>query len=147
MTLATGEDAVVDKFFTFQQYNRIKNHWRQSNPLAVLVDAEEGMIASDADDDKLWHKTGDSVGWDEVLQEVNSFDAQPIFYALTLDVTESEVSDPPTDAELDALFGQPSAVGRGWFKFLSDTTSGSDKFYLITSDGTGWRFRALSLAV
>jgi len=146
MSYRLGANLVRGFKYPFQLFNRIKNNWRQSDPLSVLTSAQPGMIASDSDDDKLHHFIGQSPGHDEILQENFSFDVEPVFAALRLGVTASDVSDPPTDAELVALFGQPWDAGAGWHAFLWDGISASDKFYLVASDGLNWRYVALTAA-
>lgn len=76
--------------------NHIKNNWRQSDPQTALTQAQPGMIASDADDDKLYHKLGaggpvsgacqpsGTPAWDEVLQEHMSCDVTPTFDSVDL---------------------------------------------------------------
>lgn len=142
-----GANLVLGFKYPFQHFNRIKNHFAIANPIVSLFDAVAGMIAHDTDNDKLIHFTGQSPGHDVILQENFSSDAEPVFNALRLGITSSDVSDPPTDAELDALYGQPWDVGAGWHAFLWDGISASDKFYLIVSDGLNWRHIALTLAV
>ena len=144
--LLAGADYEGWEGFCDTLVNMLKNHWRQSDPKSALTQAQPGEIASDEDDDKLWLRVGDSLVWDEILQENESFDAEPVFAALKLDVIESDVSDPPTDAELDALFGTPGSVGRGWHKFIKDTSSGG-KLYLIVSDLSNWWTFTGTLAV
>jgi len=142
-----GANLVLNFKYPFQHFNRIKNHFAISNPIVALSDAVAGMIVHDSDDDKLYHFTGQSPGHDEILQENFSSDAEPVFNALRLGVTSSDVSDPPTAAELIALFGQPWHVGAGWFAFLWDGISASDKYYLVGSDGINWRYMTLTAAV
>lgn len=48
-----------------------------------------------------------------------------------------DVSNPPTDAEIDAAIGTPVAMGAGYM-FLLDDAAGGANFYLIASDGTNW---------
>jgi hypothetical protein len=52
-------------------------------------------------------------------------------------VWTNNVSNPPTDAELDAIWTSPEAVGTGWTAYLNDNGDGLD-FYTIVSDGTNW---------
>ncbi len=52
-------------------------------------------------------------------------------------IKTDNVSNPPTDAELDAAIGTPAAVGAGWTALLDDAGGGAN-FYLISSDGTNW---------
>lgn len=47
------------------------------------------------------------------------------------------VSNPPTDAELDAAFGTPPTVGKGWSRHINDNGAGLN-FYRIVSDSTSW---------
>lgn len=56
---------------------------------------------------------------------------------ITLTITSSDVSNPPTDAELDALWTGPGTVGAGWSALLQDS-AGTDTLYLVVSDGTFW---------
>lgn len=45
------------------------------------------------------------------------------------------VSNPPTDAELDAALGAPSAVGEGYIAIVDDNDAGAN-VYLVVSTGT-----------
>jgi hypothetical protein len=98
------------------------------------------MIFSDEDDDKLWHVLGS--GEDEILQETQSADARPVFDNLYLDVDASDVSSPPLDAELDAIF---TGVTDGFIGFVQDTTSGGS-LWLVAYNG-GWWYAELTLAL
>lgn len=135
--LLAGADYEGFEGFCDALVNFLKNHWHQANVQAALSEAVPGIIASEAGTNDLFHRLDDSDVWDEILQERHSEDAEPIFTALQLQVVESDVSDPPTDAELDALFGTPAAIGVGWHCFVKDTSSGG-KLYLVTSDGSNW---------
>lgn len=53
----------------------------------------------------------------------------------------ANVSNPPTDAELDALFGTPATLGARWSAIINDAGAGSDE-YLVWSDGTNWWYVA-----
>jgi hypothetical protein len=55
----------------------------------------------------------------------------------TQKVNTTDVSNPPTDAELDAAFGTPATVGTGWSTYIDDAAGGAN-FYHIVSDGTNW---------
>lgn len=48
----------------------------------------------------------------------------------------SDVSNPPTDAELDSAFGEPGTVGDA-MGILDDNNAGTN-IYLCVSDGTNW---------
>lgn len=133
MGLEDGDDAVLDNYYPFQQYNRIKNHWRQSDPIANISNPQDGMIVSDEDDDKLYHKVSDSVAYDEVLQETLSNDTTPIFGNLILSQQGGSLSDPPLKAELNTVFGvaDPADLGEGWIGFAYDTDSGAEQIWLV----------------
>lgn len=52
-------------------------------------------------------------------------------------ISTADVSNPPTDAELDAEFGTPATVGSGFTAVINDNGGGAN-FYQVTSDGTNW---------
>jgi len=54
-----------------------------------------------------------------------------------LTVHTDNVSNPPTDAELDAIFGAPGTVGAGFTAYINDNGDGNN-FYQVVSDGTNW---------
>jgi hypothetical protein len=64
---------------------------------------------------------------------------------LILQVDTTDVSSPPTDAELDAAFGQPADVGAGFIALLDDAGAGSAA-YIVFSDGTNWWYVAATRA-
>jgi len=55
---------------------------------------------------------------------------------ITQRVVSSNVSNPPTDAELDALFTGPATKGTGWTVYIDD--SDSDNFYQVVASGSLW---------
>jgi hypothetical protein len=59
-------------------------------------------------------------------------------------VTTSDVSNPPTDGELDILFGTPASNGDGWTAYLKD--SDQDYLYQIVTKGTEWYIFTAELA-
>jgi hypothetical protein len=139
MALIDGDDFILGSLESYQQNNRIKNHWR--GPTAP-TNPQPGMLFSDADDNKLYHYGDDSIGWDEILQAARSFDATPIFNNLILDVDASDVTDPPTAAELNAIFG--ATPGDGFIGLVQDTSSGGSLYLAIYSGG--WWVLELALA-
>jgi hypothetical protein len=52
----------------------------------------------------------------------------------------ADVSNPPTDAELDSAFGTPATVGAGFLGTLDDNGAGSN-VYFVFSDGSNWWYR------
>lgn len=67
-------------------------------------------------------------------------------HAARLPVSTYSVSNPPTDAELDAAYGTPAAVGSGFTSILDDNGAGSD-VYTVASDGTNWWYTPLTKAL
>ena len=57
----------------------------------------------------------------------------------------SNVSNPPTDAELDTAFGTPASVGTGFTRIVDDA-DGDANVYLVTSNGTSWWYATLTKA-
>jgi hypothetical protein len=55
------------------------------------------------------------------------------------------VSNPPTDAELDTAYGTPATVGAGFMRLLDDNGAGAN-VYLIGSDGANWWYTAMTKA-
>ena len=62
-----------------------------------------------------------------------------------LPVYTNDVSDPPTDAELDSAIGAPAGMGAGFAALLDDAGAGT-KVYLITSDGANWWYQLMTKA-
>jgi len=67
MALIDGDDGVWGSCYTFEHFNRIKNAWQQSAPQINLANPQPGMIVSDSDDNRLWHKLV-AAGFEELLQ-------------------------------------------------------------------------------
>ncbi len=62
------------------------------------------------------------------------------------DVHTDNVSNPPTDAELDAIFGTAVVVGSGFNAYIDDAAGGAN-FYHVASDGTNWFYSEYTKAV
>lgn len=58
----------------------------------------------------------------------------------------TDVSNPPTDDELDTTFGTPSAVGAGFLATVNDNAAGTN-VYMVASDGTNWWHSAMTKAL
>ena len=82
MTIIQGTDGILDDLFSYQVYNKLKNHWRLD---VEPTDRQPGMIWSDSDDDRLYHR-GDIGGaaWEEILQVTRSSAVTPEFAGLLL---------------------------------------------------------------
>lgn len=71
-------------------------------------------------------------------------DAGTVFSLFGATVATNNVSNPPTDAELDSAFGTPTAnAGKIWV--LNDNGADTNN-YLVTSNGTSWLYLALTKA-
>jgi hypothetical protein len=131
MALIDGDNAISGSILSHQQHNRLKNHWRAA---VVPANAQPGMLWSEDGTNKLWHITDASGGIDEVLQATLSQDVSPIFEGIILNIQSADVSDPPTEAELAAIW--PSAVA-GFTGYVLDSSSGG-KLYKCIYDGSSW---------
>lgn len=56
---------------------------------------------------------------------------------IRLKTSTADVSNPPTDAELDSTFGTPATVGAGFTVVLDDNGADTNT-YLVVSNGTSW---------
>ena len=65
---------------------------------------------------------------------------------IKIKVSTANVSNPPTDAELDSEFGTPATVSAGYLALLDDNGGGAN-VYLVISDGTNWWYATLTKAV
>ena len=63
----------------------------------------------------------------------------------TQSVHTDDVSNPPTDAELDGIFGTPATVGTGFSAYIDDNGAGAN-FFKVVSDGTNWWIETLTKA-
>lgn len=60
----------------------------------------------------------------------------------------ANVSNPPTDAELDAAFGQPTTVPAGFTAVIDDNGAGTTYWFISTSGNAGeWFYQLMTLAV
>jgi hypothetical protein len=64
----------------------------------------------------------------------------------TFNVDVTDISNPPTDAELDAIFGTPTEAGAGFIRLIDDAAAGSN-LYLVVSDGSNWWYFTAAKAV
>lgn len=117
-------------------YDNGSSTWiNQTAAEAALATSTHTHAIDDLDD-----VTIDTIADDEVLMWstdtfVNqTFDEAGIIKWLGKDT--SDVSNPPTDAELDAAFGEPGTVGDAMG--ILDDNGGGANIYLCISDGTNW---------
>lgn len=59
----------------------------------------------------------------------------------TVTVSTADVTNPPTDAELDAAFGTPATVGAGFIGVVNDN-NGDTNCYFVFSTGASWFYVA-----
>jgi hypothetical protein len=65
MTLLAGDDFVSGDIFSFQQANRMKNHWAQA---AAPASPQPGMLHHDTDDSILYHRATAGPAWEQIVQ-------------------------------------------------------------------------------
>ena len=65
---------------------------------------------------------------------------------IMLSVSTNNVSNPPTDAELDTAFGAPSTLPEG-FMALVDDNGAASAVWLVSAVNGSWWYEALTKAV
>ena len=78
----TGADYTQDLKYGYDDANDDKNHNRMADPITNLAAPRPGMLASNSVDEKLHHRLAAS--WDEVLQQLSSYDITPSFAGLNI---------------------------------------------------------------
>lgn len=78
----------------------------------------------------------------ELIERVDRLEAQE----KTPTHSTANVSNPPTDAQIDAAFGTPAQVGAGFVATLDDNGAGTNS-YMVWSDGTNWWYATGTKAV
>lgn len=66
MALIDGDNAEIGQKYPWQHFNRIKNNWRQAAPKTSVTNPQPGMVESDSDDERVYHKR--TAGFGEILQ-------------------------------------------------------------------------------
>jgi len=74
MPLIDGLDFISGDILSYQEANRLKNNFRGAG---VPASIQPGMLFSDSDDDRLYHRGAAAV--EETLQETRSKYADPLF--------------------------------------------------------------------
>lgn len=82
----------------------------------------------------------------DVADPISGQDAATKQYVDVHEVKTDDVSNPPTDAELDSIYGTPATVGSGFTGFIDDNGAGTN-VYQVVSDGTDWWIFAGTKAV
>jgi hypothetical protein len=63
-------------------------------------------------------------------------------------ISNANVSNPPTDAQLDSAFGDPTTKGTGWIGVLDDAGAGTNVYFVYTTGNAGeWYYVLGSKAV
>jgi hypothetical protein len=89
-----------------------------------------------------------TLGWDESEDKFTlskGLDVTGMVRGTTGLITTQSVanySDPPTDAELDAAFGTPATLGRGFVALLDDNDADTDSYIVWTSDASWYYIKA-----
>jgi hypothetical protein len=79
-------------------------------------------------------------------QRLRTLEAAPVGVYGVLPYSTDNVSNPPTDAEIDAAFGTPATVGEGFRGTINDN-GGNVNVWGVASTGTTWHYWAMTLAV
>lgn len=82
MALIDGDDFVNGSILSYQEMNRIKNNWRAA---AAPANFQPGMILSDSDDDRLYHRGASAL--EEIVQLTRSRLAT-LFQMATLEIKQ-----------------------------------------------------------
>lgn len=102
-----------------------------TNPAQILID---GNITSTGN---VSFSNGPYSIWATVNADPARFDV--IVQGLAGMRTKQSVANfsaPPTDAELDAEFGTPATLGRGFFATIDDNDADTDSYFVWTTDGS-----------
>lgn len=57
---------------------------------------------------------------------------------ITMALSNDNVSDPPTDAEIDGAFGTPASVGDGFLGIIDDNGDGTAVWLVIAKNAAWW---------
>jgi hypothetical protein len=60
-------------------------------------------------------------------------------------IISGAISTPPTDSELDSIFGTPSTAGANFMRIVDKDGAHTD-LYTVLSDGTNWWYNTLTKA-
>lgn len=61
-------------------------------------------------------------------------------------VSEANVSNPPTDAQLDAAFGAAAGISEGMIKFVDDNGAATAVYLAVPLNGAWWIFTGTKAA-
>jgi hypothetical protein len=153
--LQDGDEIIIMNPSGFEQYETLTvNADQSSSDTSLTIDSHEfeydypagailfwdGKMAGE----KFKYKTDGTVGGLNVTAteigsgsdkvKINSTTGVVDMVNVGLKNNSSNVSNPPTDSELDAIFGSPSDLGAGRIGFVTD--SDSDNTYQVMSDGS-----------
>lgn len=123
MTIIQGTDGVLDDLFSYQVYNKLKNHWRLG---VAPADIQPGMIWSDLDDDKLYHH---GAADEEILQLTRSSDVSPYFFNLNLAAYIYHTGDVDTYIRFQ---GNHITLRAGGIDFIDMVEAATDYLQLLT---------------
>lgn len=125
-----------------------------TNALAAETGSEYGLKTFLTPDARAGIDIGDGIPVDAVILQ-NGQTAAPVESDFALSRTllhgrghnysDDNVTNPPTDAELDTAFGEPADVGAGFVGVLDDAGAGAN-VWLVASDGANWWYVAMTQA-
>ena len=103
MGLIDGDAFVSGDILSFQQIERIKDNFIQSDPQTNLTGVQDGMESVDSDDDKIYLYSGSA--WEEILQLTRSLDVSPQF-------ASARLMDTNASHYLDVIWNEDDSANR-----------------------------------
>lgn len=139
--IASGPELEFQSQTTTGAVPRIKSDQIAARGGALRLDAETQFASGDT----VFEFRDNTATAAELLFTIDGIGNVDVSGDITVRAASSNVSNPPTDAELDSLFGTPATVGSGFVGLVDD--SDSNNMYRCYSDGTNWFTVAGVLAV
>lgn len=78
-------------------------------------------------------------------RQISSLQAQDP-YSRHRVLTGQAISSPPTDAELDGIFGTPATLGAGFLAIIGDNNIPTASYWLVGTTTTLWLYEQLTIA-
>lgn len=140
MALIDGDDFVSGDLDSFQQNNRMKNHWRQADPVANLGNPQPGMIVSDSDDEKLYHYQ--AAAYEEIIQTgtpitddaqiIGGDNSDMIFIPYEETLNDAIIWGLPVSGKRKLIFCDVGDVGANFTGLIG--TGADVAFYIVDAD-------------
>lgn len=112
MGLIDGDAFVSGDILSFQQAERMRTNWIQSDPQTNISNPQDGMAVVDSDDDKFYLYSGSA--YEEILQLTRSFDVSPQFASVRL------MDTPGVDHYLDFICNEELSANKTFHLIVND---------------------------